>query len=217
MQEEQETCQETAHAPKNGVGLSAMPSWLRWSLTVVLFLAIVICLLLYGAYVKDPAHAASPAELGLSGLLIFCVTALAIIHIPWHELGYRIKKVGVVEFEQALNAQVAERAEEIGYLEERIAALESALEKKSIQGSEMFRQMYDPQLRKLLLNFLSANDRVFFSPLRIKEWGSTQPGFESLKNFEVGFMRHILGKMVAEGVLETTISKKGNTLYRMAE
>ncbi len=217
MREEQETYQETAHAPKKGVGLSAMPNWLRWSLTVVLFLAIVICLLLYGAYVKDPTHAASPAELGLSGLLIFCVTALAIIHIPWHELGYRIKKVGAVEFEQALNAQVAERAEEIGYLEERIAALESALERKSIQGSEMFRQMYDPKLRKLLLNFLSANDRVFFSPLRIKEWGSTQPGFESLKNFEVGFIRHILGKMVAERVLETAISKKGNTLYRIAE
>jgi hypothetical protein len=217
MREEQEAYQETPQVSKKGAGLSAMPSWLRWSLTVILFLSIVICLLLYVAYVKDPAHAASPGELGLSGLLIFCVTALAIIHIPWHELGYRITKVGAVEFEQALNAQVAERAEEIGYLEERIAVLESALEKKSIQGSEMFRQMYAPQLRKLLLDFLSTNDRVSFSPSRIKEWGSTQQGFESLKNFEVGFIRHILGKMVAERVLETVISKKGNTLYRIAE
>ncbi len=62
MREEQETYPETAQASKKGVGLSAMPNWLRRSLTVVLFLAIVICLVLYLAYVKDPAHAASPAE-----------------------------------------------------------------------------------------------------------------------------------------------------------
>jgi hypothetical protein len=217
MREEQETYQETTQAPMKGVGLSTMPNWLRRLLTVILLLAIAICLLLYVAYVKDPVHAASPAELGLSGLFIFCVTALAIIHIPLHELGYRIKKVGAVEFEQVLNAQVAERAEENGYLEKRIAVLESVLEKKNFQSSEMFRQMNEPQLRKLLLDFLAANDRVSFSPLRIKEWGSTQPGFEGLKHFEVGFIRHILGKMVAERVLETAISKKGNTLYRIAE
>ncbi len=217
MREEQETYQETAQAPDKGVGLSPMPSWLRWSLTVVLFLVIVICLFLYAAYVKDSVHSASPAELGLSGLFIFCVIALTIIHIPLHELGYRIKKVGAVEFEQALNAQTAERTEEIGYLEKRIAVIEDALEKKSFQGSEIFRQMYEPQLRKLLLDFFSANDRVSFSLLRIKEWGSTQPGLEGLKNFEIGFIRHILGKMVAERVLETAISKKGNTLYRIAE
>lgn len=218
MRKEQETHQETAQAPQKGVGLSAMPSWLRWSLTVVLFFMIVICLFLYVAYVKYPENTAPPVELGLSGLLMFCVTALAIIHVPWHELGYRIKKVGTVEFEQALNAQVAERTEEISYLEKRIAALESALkDKKSIQGSEMFSKMYEPQLRKLLIDFLSANDRVAFSPSRIKEWGLMQPGFENLKTFEVGFIRHVLGKMVAERALETVISKRGNTLYRIVE
>ena len=217
MQEEQETNQELAQVSRRGVGLTTLSNWLRWSLTAILLAAIVICLLLYWAYVNDPTHAASPTELGLSGLLIFCITALAVINVPWHELGYRIKKVGSVEFEQALNAQVLERAEGINFLEKRIEAIENSLEKKSIQSSDVFRQMYEPRLRKLLLDFLSVNDQLPFSPLRIREWGSQQPGFEGLKKFEIGLIKHVLGKMVAERVLETTISKKGNTLYRIVE
>lgn len=221
MREEQEADQDVAQAPKRRVGVLAMPHWLRWLFSVILFFVIVICLFLYVAYIINPTGVASPVELGLSGLLIFCIATLVIIHIPWHELGYRVKRVGAFEFEQALHAQTAERAEEIGYLGERLAmleiAFESELEKKSFQGSEIFRQMYEPQLRKLLLDFFSANEHASFSPLRIKAWGSTQPGFKSLENFEVGFIRHILGKMVAERVLETVLSKKGNTLYRIAE
>ncbi|HAG29378.1 MAG TPA: hypothetical protein DCL39_07955, partial [Alteromonas macleodii] len=78
-------------------------------------------------------------------------------------------------------------------------------------------QADEPELRKELLRFLQAYSQWSFSPSRIKAWGSKQAGFTSLGKYETSFIRLTLQKMVAEDILVTRISKKGNTLYRVPQ
>jgi hypothetical protein len=73
----------------------------------------------------------------------------------------------------------------------------------------------EPELRNLLLEFLTKYKEWSFSPSRIRAWGSKQQGFSALSKFEHPFIRGTLQKMVSENILETRISKKGNTLYRV--
>lgn len=72
---------------------------------------------------------------------------------------------------------------------------------------------HEPDIRDLLLIFFTDNDKIPYSPLRIRRWASQHEGFRLLKDIDPAVLRSILRKLVAEGVLETRVSKKGNTLY----
>jgi len=73
----------------------------------------------------------------------------------------------------------------------------------------------EPELRDLLTKFLTTYNKWAFSPSRIKAWGVQQQGFSKLSEYDHPFIRATLQKMVSENTLETRISKKGNTLFRI--
>ena len=190
-----------------------LPLWLKCVVTVVSGTLIIFTAVYTWKYVGAPKELASPKELGLSGVILFSVSALFLTWIPWSKLGIRISKIGGIEFKEIVQEQASEHAEELSYLEDRIEVLEAQI-RKSDDMVGFVESFKEPELRNLLLDFLIKCKKWAFSPSRIRAWGSKQQGFSALSSYESHFIRSTLQKMVSENSLETRISKKGNTLYR---
>lgn len=67
---------------------------------------------------------------------------------------------------------------------------------------------------QLVRNFLETWSTWGFTPKRILNWGSQQPGFDRLTELQGTQLKDILDKLVAGGVVRTRRSKKGNLLYQ---
>ncbi|MFM2484349.1 hypothetical protein [Celerinatantimonas yamalensis] len=191
-----------------------LPSWLK-ILTSIVSGAFLIFIVAYTwKYLCAPKVLASPKDLGLSGIFLFSISALFLVWIPWSKLGIRISKIGGIEFTQIVREQALEHAEDLIYLEDRIESLE-AQARSTNEMAELTETIHEPGLQKLLLEFLTKYKKWAFSPSRIRVWGSKQQGFSAISRYEYPFIRSTLQKMVSENILETRISKKGNTLYRV--
>lgn len=187
--------------------------WLKYPFIIILLIIVLFSVVIYWQYIKCPNSAAKPEELGLSGIFLFCLTALFVILLPWKKLGVRIKKIGIFEFEQIVAEQVSEQSEVINYLEERIDKIEDII--RSIPTAETLQQVSEePQISQLIKSFFENNPRIPMSALKIRQISSSQEKFKRLSRCNPGFMRYVLRKLVDEGFLATKISKKGNTLYQ---
>ena len=191
-----------------------IPCWLKWLATAFSIALIGFTLCYTYRYLGTPSELASPNELGLSSIFLFSISALVIVWIPWAKLGIRISRIGGIEFENIVKEQASEHAEEVSYLEDRIEVLE-AKARSGNEMSEITDHLQEPKLRKLLIDFLTKYNQWAFSPSRIRAWGAKQQGFASFVEYNHSFIRSTLQKMVSENLLETRISKKGNTLYRI--
>ncbi len=158
----------------------------------------------------------APKELELTNILLFSLACLLFFGVPWHSLGLSLKKFGPLEFERKLEGQSVEHIKDISVLEEKLASLEAAIENNLGNNLQANVQELDINegLKTLVIQFLSDFDEWAFSPLRIENWGSKQEGYEGLAG-NTDLLRRVLRKLVAEGILETRVSKKGNTLYRI--
>ncbi|MFO8163162.1 MAG: hypothetical protein R6T98_01350 [Desulfatiglandales bacterium] len=185
---------------------------LRFLLCLLLVVVIAVCLMVMGIYIADP-QSASPKELGIPTLLLVAVGALFLILVPWSKLGIRIKKIGSVEFEQVVLSQKREQAELLDSLSQRVEKLESAGSPSDTKTTT--RPMHE--LDELLLKFFAKYPKIAFSPWRIQTWGSEREGFQRLRQYSRITVRHHLDRLLVEGHLRTTLSRKGNTLYMLAE
>ncbi len=68
---------------------------------------------------------------------------------------------------------------------------------------------------ELILEFLEAFPKWYFSPLRIQRWGSKQHGFAGLRNISTKRIRSALEGLRKDGRVKTTTSQKGNTIYKV--
>lgn len=199
-----------------GEPLQGLPSWARVTFTVLATGVLVMCAILILAYIRDPQNVASPKELQLSTVILSSLSILFLALVPWHKLGLRIRKIGAIEFETVVNAQAREHAEEFAELRVRIDELE-----EKVRGSDDVSPLTEhfalPTLRPLVLDFLSKFQPTAYSPLRIRDWGARQQGFEHLKDYEVGMIRRAMQSLVAEGKVATRVSRLGNTLYKVAD
>jgi hypothetical protein len=200
--------------PEEELQTFEIPLWVKNTLTLLAVCVLAMCTVLICEFVQEPKLAASPKDLGIVPLVIFILTGLIIIWTPWKKLGIRISKVGGIEFEKIVAMQASEHVEEQSFLNERIDIIENHLLKND-STLVFIDRAHEPELRDLLQKFLTNYSTWAFSPARIKAWGAEQSGFASFANFEPRLIRNTLQKMVAEGILVTRISKKGNTLYRI--
>lgn len=186
----------------------------RWGLVIFFGATLIFVAWGYCSFVQDPSDQMSPRQLGLPTIFVFSGTALFLLLVPWQKLGLRLKRFAGFEFERIVETQANEHAEELAEIDDRIESLESAVRgvHEGIQLGEIY---HEPALREELLEFFKKHHTSAFSPLRIRQWGAKQTGFEQLANYDPAFLRSTLRKLVAEGVLETTISAKGSTLYRL--
>ncbi len=107
-----------------GEPIQGLPRWVQ--VVIGLSAAAVLCVsvFLMWKYIGDPKSYASPKELQLSNLLIFSLSVLLFILVPWGKLGIRIRKIGSVEFDRVVSGQAREHAEEFAELRARIEELE---------------------------------------------------------------------------------------------
>jgi hypothetical protein len=163
-------------------------------------------------YLADPTLA-SPKELGIPSLLLFSLVGLVILLVPWDKLGLRIKKIGAVEFEQVVLTQRKEQAEALDSLSQRIEKVERVyIPKTETEDSPIPRH----ELEDLLMKFFAKYPKTAFSPWRIQTWGAQREGFNRLSQYSRITIRQYLDRLLVEGKLETVLSRKGNTLYRLA-
>lgn len=158
----------------------------------------------------------SPKDLEISNLLIFSATSFLFFSIPWHKLGLSLKKFGPLEFERKLEGQSEEHIKDISALENKIAELEAAIVEGGRQVPIIAIQptTEEQQMRELIVKFLTEYKKWSFSPSRIETWGAQQPGYSMLAD-NSSLLRRLLRSLVYEGILKTSVSKKGNTLFRV--
>lgn len=73
----------------------------------------------------------------------------------------------------------------------------------------------DWEVEERVLRFLKVFDRWYFSPLRIKNWGGRQRGFEDLSNYSSKKIKSILQKLLVSGKVKKILSQKGNPIYKI--
>ncbi|MCG7940579.1 MAG: hypothetical protein N0C88_17260 [Candidatus Thiodiazotropha lotti] len=179
-------------------------------ISLVFSLAIVIY---YVAFIFE-CVSPTPKDLGLSNLLLFSAACFLFFAVPWHKLGLNLKKFGPLEFEQKLEGQSEEHVKDISALENKIAQLEAAMKASGceVKTAEVQPTSDENEMRDLIVNFLTEYEHWSFSPLRMETWGAKRPGYSKLAS-NSSLLRRLLRSLVSEGVLETRVSKKGNTLY----
>lgn len=196
--------------------LLAFPPWYKWGFAIVFGLVSLACIGLYVAHILNPRQIPSPNDLQLGSIFIFSSTVSLLVVTPWSKLGIRINKIGPIEFERVINEQAKEHIEEISELRQLLFEVDVKLRGLD-EISSFSLGMASVELRSLIKDFLREHSPTAYSPLRMQKWGAKQKRYENLSNHGLSNLRKILQDMVAEGVLETRISKMGNTLYKLAE
>jgi len=72
----------------------------------------------------------------------------------------------------------------------------------------------DSDTLQLVRSFLETWSTWGFTPKRILNWGSQQPGFDRLAELESAELKRILEELVGQGIVRTRSSKRGNLLYQ---
>lgn len=193
-----------------------IPGWFRWLASLLALGLIVPSTIFIVRYSLTPDRFVSPADLGLIQLMMAGTVILLLALAPWRALGLRIRKVGFLEFDRVVSGQAAENAQEFTELRTRIEELETRLRGVD-EMTPISEHLEDVELYPLLSKFLHEFRPTAFSPLRIRDWGSRQPGYEKLANARLSSIRRVLQKFVTEGRAATRVSRLGNTIYKVAD
>lgn len=197
--------QQEALLPKN---VQRYGFWLSLIGSLMLFTYFVIYIV---GYVE-----VAPKDLGLANIFLFSLACFMFFSIPWHNLGLGLRRFGPLEFERKLKGQSEERIKDIAALEEKIEKLEEVLGRPpgAVHYVDKERNRKVSDFKALIVAFLREFDDRAFSPRRIENWGAQQPGYSELSgNSEL--LRTTLRRLVVEGTVETSVSQRGNTLYRI--
>jgi len=156
----------------------------------------------------------SPKDLSLSSLLIFSLLCVLLFSVPWNKLGLSLKKFGPLEFEKKLEGQSNEHIQDISALEDKISRIETIINQNNVKSDVVSNSSEEQEMRALIIQFLTEYQQYSFSPLRMENWGAKKKGYSKLKG-NPQLLRRLLRKLVAEDLLDTRLSAKGNTLYRI--
>jgi hypothetical protein len=192
---------------------SSVPAWFRWAMAVIACAMILPAVVYLIRFTISPALLVSPKELNLDKIALFGVLILLLAIAPWDRLGLRIKKVGWLEFDRISRGQATESAVELTEIRTRLDEVESRVRSQDTVATiaEHFGEL---EVIPLLVRFLTEHQPRAFSPMRVRDWGARQSGFERLGKVSLSEMRRMLQKLVADGMASTAVSRMGNTLYR---
>ncbi|MFI1743204.1 hypothetical protein [Thalassobellus sediminis] len=184
-----------------------LPESIRLIITIP---AILVSLLIIGIYVYlifcDPKYI-DPEKFGFPAILITLILTIIIINLPWNKLGFRIKKIGMIELENVVKGQAQNNSKELADLQKQIDELKLKLSENQIELAD------ENNSDEIVMKFLEKYSQWAFSALRIRKWGAKQSGFENLSNYQIEEIRESLRRLLSKRKVETRVSKKGNTLY----
>lgn len=182
-----------------------LPESIRWTISIP---AIIITLCILGIYTYliffDPNYI-DPEKFGLPAIFISLISTIIIVNLPWNKLGFRIKKIGMIELENVVKGQAQNNSKELADLQKQIDELKSEKSENELSN--------DKDSDELIIKFLEKYSQWAFSAFRIKKWGGKQNGFENLSKYETEEIRESLRRLHSQNKVETRISKKGNTIY----
>ncbi len=193
--------------PENFNNEFEIPKNYRIVITILasLFSIFIISLYLYLIFCNP--NYLDPGKFGLSTLLIFSLTLLLIVNLPWKKLGLRITKIGMIELAQTIKGQAKNVSKDIAELQVKIDEVG-----KKAGGTGIIE---DNNLADLLIKFLTEYHSWSFSPLRIKNWGASKKDYYSFNDHTLDQIKTELRRLLANDKVSTRISRKGNTLYRI--
>lgn len=197
-------------------GSFEIPTWFRWVAAALSLALIVPSIVFVVRYSLAPAQFVSPTELGITQLILAGTVILLFALAPWKALGLRLRKVGFLEFDRVISGQAAEHAQELTELRTRLDEMETKVRGMD-EISSISEHLEDVELIPVIVKFLEQHRPRAFSPLRIRDWGSRQPGYERLAHAKLASIRRVLQKLVSEGRAATRVSRMGNTLYKVAD
>lgn len=183
------------------------------AIAAIVFLLSLTYTILYVLYAEKLA---APKEIGITSIMVFSFVGFFLFLIPWDKMGMRIKKIGNIEFVEVVKGQSKEHELDISLIEQRLSELEDKV-RKNDPIDELVETAETPHLEATLLSFLTINSPTAYSPSRIRLECRNLPEYESVSRQEVQFIRSTLRKLVSAGKLSTTVSAKGNTLYRITK
>jgi len=188
----------------------------KFWLSIIAAISFLLCLTYTAFYILDSKQLASPKEIGVTSLMAISFIGFFLFLIPWEKMGLRIKKIGNIEFVEVVKEQSKEHEQDMVFIEQRLSELEDKV-RKNDSLNELIENAATPQLESALLSFLSRNSSTAYSPTRIRYECKKLPEYSNISREEVQFIRRILRKLVSEEKLSTTVSARGNTLYRIAK
>ncbi|MGM0582242.1 MAG: hypothetical protein ACQETL_16305 [Bacteroidota bacterium] len=188
-----------------------LPEAIRWVISIPTILLILFILGVYAYLIFCNPKYIDPNKFGLPSTLIVLIIILIAINIPWDKMGFRIKKIGMIELENVVKTQARGNSKELADLQQQIDELKSKLPQ---EGNELDTSRNN-NLDTLVTKFLKQYSQWAFSALRIRKWGSQQTGFQDLKSYETQEIRESLRRLLSKNIVVTRISKKGNTIYKI--
>ncbi len=185
-----------------------LPKSIRLLISVPTVLLILLILGVYFYLIFCNPCYIDPEKFGFSLILTTLIAILIVINIPWGKLGFRIKKIGMIELENIVKVQAKDNSKELADLQKQIDDLK-------IKINDPVEKIGDTDIDELVIKFLKQYSEWAFSGLRIKKWGAKQTGFEEFGKYEPHEIRESLRRLLSKNKVLTRISKKGNTIYKI--
>ncbi|VVV02580.1 hypothetical protein [Mesonia oceanica] len=186
-----------------------LPLVIRWLISIPAIILIFSIIGIYTYLIFCSPDYIDPEKFGLPSILTILIIILIVVNIPWDKMGFRIKKIGMIELENVVKTQARDNSKELADLQKQIDELKSKLI-NSNNDLEI-----DKNLDNLVTQFLNQYSQWAFSASRIRRWGAQQKGFEDFKNHGIQEIRESLRRLLSQNKVVTKVSKKGNTIYRI--
>jgi hypothetical protein len=201
---------------------SGLPPILKFGLSGVFGLVAFVVLVFMAHYAWRTD--AKPSELYLGQVLIFALSAIVLLLVPWDKLDLRVKKVGWLEFQQTTRNQtesIGGVLEDIDQMKRRLkmAPFSEFQQIGELEGQQLIykareddaenRDHLDHLLEKLLQRFPGR----YFSASSVIWWGAEQEGFEDLAKHSEAEINLRLQRMVYLKRVVTRVGKNGKIQY----
>ena len=170
--------------------------------SILLVLLLLFCAVTTIFYVICPTSGLKIHDLGLPSLTIFSLIGLFILHLPWKKYELTLLQLSFLGFAKRQNDSHRELNVD---LIKRIEKLEN--------GSQLTTQVERKKVSEQLIKFLTDR-QIATSPKMIEKLTTSNPEYNAIQKNET-LVRSELQKLVIKGELETRVSKKGNTLYKI--
>ena len=208
---------------------SGTPAWRIWLIILASAIAVLALSFLIRSVVVDPKT--KPSDVSATTIFLYSLGAIVLLVVPWREFGLIPKKIGEIEFDTVLSTQKKEQIDanvalqaEVDKLKGTVAALQASLRSS---GTDARFQIIDipgisdssegSEAEDLVVRFLERYKGTYFSPLRLRKWGSKQHGFSDLNKFTKEEITKVLADGVAKRTIGVKVSTMGNTLYGMSK
>lgn len=202
-----------------------------WRVSLVILASCVAALafsFLILTVMKQPQT--KPSDVSAGTIFLYSLGVVVLLVVPWRDIGLVPKKIGEIEFDTVISTQKKEQIDanvalrtELDKLRARIAAIELSIQASGLSQPLVFPKIEEvdgarlAKLEDLIMRLLERHRGVFFSPLRLRNWGSEKTGFSDLAQYSKEEVTKALSDAVSKRGISVKVSRMGNSLYGLSK